>query len=135
MVEARQEKTATDDDAIADGATSNGPAGTQPKGGEQPVRKQLHDQKGDGGYDELVFHRSFSRPKLVSEGDDNKDIADVAELSDGIKLRLFIARMRALEAHALAQVADADGDLSDTIKQNLADARMKAVQAHQKKFG
>ena len=107
----------------------------KPKVGEQPVRKQLHDQNGDGGYDELVFHRSFSNPKLVSEGDDNKDIADVAELSDGIKLRLFIARMRALEAHALAQVADADGDLSDTIKQNLADARMKAVQAHQKKFG
>lgn len=107
----------------------------KPKSGEQPVRKQVHDQNGDGGYDELVLHRSFSRPKLVSEGDDNKDIADVAEPSDGIKLRLFIARMRAVEAHALAQAADVDGDLSDSVKQNLADARLKAVQAHQKKFG
>lgn len=107
----------------------------KPKSGEQVARKQLHDQNGDGGFDELVFHRSFSRPKLVNESDDNQEIADVAELSDGIKLRLFIARMRAVEAHALAQAADADGDLSDTVKQNLVDARMKAVQAHQKKFG
>jgi hypothetical protein len=72
---------------------------------------------------------------VVSESDDNQDISDVAELSDGIKLRLLIARMRAVEAHAMVQAADADGNLSDTVKQKLADARMRAVQAHQKKFG
>jgi hypothetical protein len=107
----------------------------KPKSGEQSVRKQLHDQNGDGGFDELVFHRCFSRPKLVSESDGNQDIADFADLSDGIKLRLLIARMRAVEAHAMVQAADADGNLSDTVKQKLADARMRAVQAHQKKFG
>jgi len=42
--------------------------------------------------------------------------------------------MKAVEAHALSQVADTDDDLSDTIKLRLTNARMKAVQAHQKKF-
>jgi len=42
--------------------------------------------------------------------------------------------MRAVEAHALAQVGDTDDDLSDTVKLRLANARMNAVQAHRKKF-
>lgn len=106
----------------------------KPKNGAPAVRKELHDQNGDTGYDELVIHRSFSRPKVVSEIEDDEETSDAAELSDAIKLRLFIARMRAVEAHALAQVADTDDDLSDTIKLRLAKARTNAVQAHQKKF-
>lgn len=106
----------------------------KPKNGEQAVRKQLHDQNGDTGYDELVIHRSFSRPKLVSEIEDDDNTSDAAELSDTIKLRLLIARMRAVEAHALAQVADTDDDLSDTIKRRLANARMHAVQTHLNRF-
>jgi hypothetical protein len=38
---------------------------------DQAVRRQLHDQIGDGRYDELALHRSFSRLKLVSESDDD----------------------------------------------------------------
>lgn len=106
----------------------------KPKNGEQAARKQLHDQNGDTGYDELVIHRSFSRPKLVSETENDGDISDTGELSDTIKLRLFIARMRAVEAHALAQVGDTDDDLSDTIKRRLANARKNAVQTHHNKF-
>jgi hypothetical protein len=106
----------------------------KPKNGEQAVSKQLHDQNGDAGYDELVIHRSFNRPKLVSEIEDDEDASDTAELSETIKLRLFIARMRAVEAHALAQVGDTDDDLSDTVKLRLANARMNAVQAHRNKF-
>ena len=106
----------------------------KPKNGEQAVRKQLHDQNGDTGYDELVIHRSFSRPKLVSEIEDDDNTSDAAELSDTIKLRLLIARMRAVEAHALAQAADTDDDLSDTIKRRLANARMHAVQTHLNRF-
>jgi hypothetical protein len=43
-----------------------------PKNGDQAVRRQLHDQNGDGRYDELALHRSFSRLKLVSESDDDR---------------------------------------------------------------
>ncbi len=106
----------------------------KPKNGDQAVRKQLHDQNGETGYDELVLHRSFSRPKLVNEIEDDEGTPDAAELSGTIKLRLFMARMKAVEAHALSQVADTDDDLSDTIKLRLTNARMKAVQAHQKRF-
>ena len=106
----------------------------KPKNGEQAVPKQLDGQNGETGYDELAFHGPFSRPRPVSELEDDDDTPDAAQLSDTIKLRLFIARMRAVEAHALAHVADTDDDLSDIIKLRLANARMKAVQAHQKRF-
>ena len=106
----------------------------KPKNGEQVVLKQLHDQNGDTGYDELVIHRSFSRPKVVSAIEDDENISDAAELSDTIKLRLFIARMKAVEAHALVQAADSDDDLSDSIKRRLANARMNAVKTHQNRF-
>jgi hypothetical protein len=105
----------------------------KPKNGEQAVPKHLEGQNGETGYDELALHGPFSRPRLVSESDD-EDTPDAVQLSGPIKLRLFIARMRAVEAHALAQVADTDDDLSDTIKLRLANARMIAVQAHQKRF-
>ena len=106
----------------------------KPKNGEQAVPKQLDGQNGETGYDELAFHGPFSRPRPVSELEDDDDTPDAAQLSDTIRLRLFIARMRAVEAHALAHVADTDDDLSDIIKLRLANARMKAVQAHQKRF-
>ena len=106
----------------------------KPKNGEQVIRKQRHDPNGDTGYDELVIHRAFSRPKVVNEIEDNEDASDAAELSDTIKLRLFIARMKAVEAHALVQAADSDDDLSDSIKRRLANARMNAVKTHQNRF-
>lgn len=106
----------------------------KPKNGEQAVPKHLDGQNGETGYDELALHGPYSRPRLVSESEDDEDTPDAVQLSGPIKLRLFIARMRAVEAHALAQVADTDDDLSDTIKLRLANARMIAVQAHQKKF-
>jgi hypothetical protein len=106
----------------------------KPKNDEQVVLKHLHDQNGDTGYDELVIHRSFSRPKVVSEIEDDENTSDDVELSDTIKLRLFIARMKAVEAHALVQAADSDDDLSDSIKRRLANARMNAVKTHQNRF-
>ena len=106
----------------------------KPKNGEQAVPKQLEGQNGETGYDEPAFHGPYSRPRPVRELEDDDDTPDAAQLSDTIKLRLFIARMRAVEAHALAHVADTDDDLSDIIKLRLANARMKAVQAHQNRF-
>lgn len=106
----------------------------KPKNGEQGLPEQLDGQNGETGYDELALHGPFSRARLVSDLEDDEDTPDATQLSDTIKLRLFIARMRAVEAHALAQVADTDDDLSDTIRLRLANARMKAVQAHQKRF-
>lgn len=106
---------------------------TSPKVGEQQVRKHLRDENdGETGYDDLVLHRSFSQPKLVAESDDND--VDVIGLTDTVKLRLLIARMKAVEAHALAQMTDQGDDLSESVKLRLFMARMRAVQAHQNNF-
>ncbi len=95
----------------------------------------LHDENNDSSYDELVLQRFYSRPKLASDPEEEDDDGpDVADLSETIKLRLMFARLRAVEAHALAQVADADDDLPDTVRQRLANARELAVAAHRRKF-
>jgi len=95
----------------------------------QAVRKQLHDENGETGYDELVLHQFYSRPRVVGASDD--DDADSAEqLSSKVKLRLLMARAKAVEAHALAQV----DDLSEAVKLRLFMARMKALRAHRQNF-
>ena len=100
----------------------------------QPLRKHLHDEHGEVGYDELALHSFFNRPKVVSEPADSED-GDSFGLSETIKLRLFLAKAKAVQAHTLAIVADdQDDQLSDAVKLRLFMARTKAVQAHRKKF-
>ena len=82
----------------------------------------------------LVLHRSYSRPRLATEAEEESDDALDPQLSETVRLRLFLARMKAVEAHALAQVNDTDDDLPAAVKERLQMARQKAVQAHQKKF-
>lgn len=43
--------------------------------------------------DDLDIHRSYSRPKLITVDPDDSDI------SDRVKLRLFLARQKAVEKH------------------------------------
>lgn len=95
------------------------------------------DGDADSGADDLDFHRSFSRPRVAHQDDsDDQDDGLALEVSDHVKVRLFVARMKAVEAHQLVMQADQqdDGVLSDTVKLRLALARMKAIQAHEKKF-
>ena len=94
-----------------------------------------YDQDGgnQSGLDDLDLHRSFSRPKIVDESSTDK--ADANELPRHIRLRLMLARLKAVEAHALSQVVDSDEALPESILLRLKEARMKAVQAHQDKFG
>lgn len=100
----------------------------------QPSRKHLHDEHGEAGYDELALHSFFSRPKILQKPAENGD-ADAFGLSGTIKLRLFLARAKAVEAHMLANVVDdPDEQLPEAVKLRLLLARTKAVQAHQKKF-
>lgn len=104
------------------------------KPGDPPRRKYFNDENGEAGYDELVLHRSYSRPRLATEAEEESDDALDPQLSKTVRLRLFLARMKAVEAHALAQVNDTDDDLPAAVKERLQMARQKAVQAHQKKF-
>lgn len=84
------------------------------------------------GIDELVLHRSFSRPKVVADPDDDEN--DALAVSEEIGLRLLMARLKAVEAHALNQVPDTGEALPESVQRRLSEARLKAVEAHQKKF-
>jgi hypothetical protein len=88
------------------------------------------------GAEDLDFHRSFSRPQVVKVAG-QEDENDDPSISESVKLRLFVARMKALEAHKLASAAAQADDgqaLSDEVRLRLFLARAKAVEAHQKKF-
>lgn len=92
------------------------------------------------GIDEQDLHRSFSQPKVAktpNQRDDEDE--DGAELPDHIKLRLLVARTRAVEAHILNQAgkapAQGDEELSETVKLRLYVARARALQAHSDKYG
>ena len=109
---------------------------SKPVAGATAVHTLVND--GDDEYDleNLDLHRSFSRPKVVKVGDQDDD--DPFAITDAVKLRLYLARMKAVEALALARAADdpaaGDDDLTDTVRQRLLLARTKAVQAHRTKF-
>lgn len=112
-------------------------ASASAKAGEPPLRKSLRDEEGDGGYDDLPLHRSFDRPRVAqADADDDAD-ADFA-LSDSVKLRLLLARMKAVEAHALTWAVDQPGSaeepLSEAVQSRLFLARMQAVAAHRSRF-
>lgn len=94
------------------------------------------NQDGEHGIDDIDLHRSFSRPQVAKRF--GQDDGAAFEISEHAKLRLFLARQKAVEAFKLTRAADAehgqDEIFTDTVKIRLSLARMKAVQAHQKKF-
>lgn len=96
----------------------------------------IPDDDGPGGYDDLALHQFYSRPRLVvdDEDDDEHDEPALVGISDTARVRLLMARLKALEAHALASVPDDGQPLAESVSQRLAAARQKAVEAHQKKF-
>ena len=65
---------------------------------------------------------------------DDEDDHGIVVLSDTARVRLLMARLKALETLALSQVEDDGEALPDTVAQRLAAARLKAVEAHQNKF-
>ena len=91
----------------------------------------MSDEEGPAGYDELVLHQFYNRPRLVVDDEDDHGIV---VLSDTARVRLLMARLKALETLALSQVEDDGAALPDTVTQRLAAARLKAVEAHQNKF-
>jgi len=96
------------------------------------LRNIAHDEDGPAGYDELALHQFYNRPRLIVD-DDSDDDSGLVDLSDTARVRLLMARLKALEAHALAKVPDDGAPLPDSVAQRLAVARQKAVAAHQQK--
>lgn len=94
----------------------------------------FNNDDAESGADAIDIQTFYKRPKLVRAADQDGN----SQISDKVKLRLFIARMRAVEAHRMAHFAtqqdDADEEMSDAIKLRLFLARMSAVDAHRRKF-
>lgn len=109
----------------------------KPVAGATVVHTLVNDDDDEYDAENLDLHRSFSRPKVVKASDQDDD-EDLIAIPETVKLRLYLARMKAVEALALARAADeqpaGNDDLADTVKRRLLLARTKAVQAHQKKF-
>jgi hypothetical protein len=108
--------------------------------GDLSVRKQFRDEDSQGGYDDIPLHGSYSRPRLAEDDSVDADSVDGIDALPGhVRLRLYLARVKALEAHALARAAaqaeDADTPLPAGIGERLAEARLKAVAAHRNRFG
>lgn len=69
-----------------------------PKSGEPMLPRSVNDEDADGGLDDLDLQSSFARPKVTKKGDQDGDDSDQG-LSAAVKLRLFLARMKAVKAH------------------------------------
>lgn len=98
-------------------------------------RDVFGDHDAEYGIDDLDLHRSFSRPQVVKVPwqDTGEDFA----ISDHARLRLFLARVKAVDAHiaATAERQERGAEvLSDAVRLRLFLARMKAVEAHEKKY-
>lgn len=99
----------------------------------------VDEDNDDDGISDLDIHRSYHRPRVVKVFDEDEDENTVAtDLSDTVKLRLFLARMKAIEAHQRAHCAsrgDLAGDsVPESVKLRLLLARRQAVEAHRKKY-
>ncbi len=88
------------------------------------------------GAEDIVLHRSFNRPKLA-DADDREGADRDHFIPEEVKLRLYLARMKAVEAHALASVPEPEVDdaaFTPAVKLRLLLAREKALAAQSKQF-
>jgi len=98
-----------------------------------------NDEDDDEGLDDQDLHRSYRQPQLAKLADQVADGDEAAiDLPEHVKLRLWMARTKAVEAHALNQLSKAEGPadaaLSETVKLRLFLGRARALKAHSEKF-
>ncbi len=87
------------------------------------------ENDGDDGYEMLVLHQFYSRPRLVRD-DEPDEAANTTLFNDNVRLRLMLARLKALEAQAMAQAPDDGAPLPERVTSRLAEARAKALARH-----
>lgn len=89
------------------------------------------DDDDDNGYEDLPLHQFYSRPRLVRDDESNyDDTLSPTLFSDNVRIRLLMARLKAVEAHALTHVSDDGVPLSEGVQTRLAAARAKALARH-----
>lgn len=72
--------------------------------------------------------------RVIKDDKQDDPEADLLAISDTARIRLMMARLKAVEAHVLAQVPDDGEALPQRVTDRLKEARAKALEAHRARF-
>ena len=101
---------------------------------EAPVHSAGDEDEGQSHDGDHVLQQFYSRPRVIKDDKQDDPEADLLAISDTARIRLMMARVKAVEAHVLAQVADDGEALPQRVTDRLKEARAKALEAHRAKF-
>lgn len=101
---------------------------------EAPVHSAGDEDEGQSHDGDHVLQQFYSRPRVIKDDKQDDPEADLLAISDTARIRLMMARLKAVEAHMLAQVADDGETLPQRVTDRLKEARAKALEVHRARF-
>lgn len=101
---------------------------------EAPVHSAGDEDEGQSHDGDHVLQQFYSRPRVIKDDKQDDPEADLLAISDTARIRLMMARLKAVEAHMLAQVADDGEALPQRVTDRLKEARAKALEVHRARF-
>lgn len=104
------------------------------KNSEAPVHSAGDEDEGQSHDGDHVLQQFYSRPRVIKDDKQDDPEADLLAISDTARVRLMMARLKAVEAHVLAQVADDGEALPQRVTDRLKEARAKALEVHRARF-
>ncbi|WP_434516190.1 hypothetical protein AB6Q56_06045 [Dechloromonas sp. ARDL1] len=104
------------------------------KNNEAPAHSAGDEDEGQSHDDEHVLQQFYSRPRVIKDDKQDDPEADLLAISDTARIRLMMARLKAVEAHVLAQVDDDGEALPQRVTDRLKEARAKALEVHRARF-
>jgi hypothetical protein len=104
------------------------------KNNEAPAHSAGDEDEGQSHDGEHVLQQFYSRPRVIKDDKQDDPEADLLAISDTARIRLMMARLKAVEAHVLAQVDDDGEALPQRVTDRLKEARAKALEVHRARF-
>ena len=104
------------------------------KNNEAPAHSADDEDEGQSHDGEHVLQQFYSRPRVIKDDKQDDPEADLLAISDTARIRLMMARLKAVEAHVLAQVDDDGEALPQRVTDRLKEARAKALEVHRARF-
>ncbi len=104
------------------------------KNNEAPAHSAGDEDEGQSHDGEHVLQQFYSRPRVIKDDKQDDPEADLLAISDTARIRLMMARLKAVEAHVLSQVADDGEALPQRVTDRLKEARAKALEVHRARF-
>ena len=104
------------------------------KNNEAPAHSAGDEDEGQSHDGEHVLQQFYNRPRVIKDDKQDDPEADLLAISDTARIRLMMARLKAVEAHVLAQVDDDGEALPQRVTDRLKEARAKALEVHRARF-